>query len=72
MYSHMPSDLTTSSCLMHETYASRDWISVRLGTYLISVKSFYVILNLHQLSLIFLAKGFSLFQSKYHPDMWSP
>ena len=33
MYSHMPSDLTSSSCLMHETKASRDWISVSEGTW---------------------------------------
>lgn len=32
-YSHMPSCLTLSSCLIQDTYASRDWISVRLGTY---------------------------------------
>ena len=33
MYSHMPSDLTSSSCRMHETKASRDWISVSEGTW---------------------------------------
>ena len=33
MYSYIGSDFTASSCLMHDTYAKRDWISVRFGTY---------------------------------------
>lgn len=33
MYSQDPSDFTASSCLTEDTNASRDWISVRVGTW---------------------------------------
>ena len=38
MYSYIGSDFTASSCLMHDTYAKRDWISVRFGTYKVRCK----------------------------------